>query len=1232
MKPIRRWLAGLLCAALLTGLLPTGALAVGMQSPFPEGGTLTSSTYTLTDDVKLTRNLTVNSGVTATINLNGHTLTGTGTGTGSVITVNSGGSLTLQDSSGSGKVTGGAIPEDANQPSWMLGAPFTVAGGTFEMEGGTITGNDASHCDGVVNVSNGGTFTMTGGEISVNTGTGLNVTGSGSSATSGRGAAISENTVTTDGASGGGVHVIDSGSVTLNGGTISNNTVPENGGGVFINSGTFTMDSGSITGNTAGTDGNGWGGGVYIMNGTFDMKGGSITGNHAASYGGGVVLSDTGSFRVSGAPTITENTHGSDRSAANVWLSTGKTITNDGLTGGSIGVTVAPGQEDADAVTILTGSGFTPEASWFSSDDEGYVPEVSGNTVVLRAEGQGGQGVAEVTEEGYITRAGLAVKVHGHAPFGLSGQTSGSAASVFTDVGDCSDTQLNAIGVLYDRQILGGATPSTFDPEGTVSRAAAAVVIWRAAGSLSNTETVTVPYSDVNTTQWYSAAIHCLYAIGVLDDSDADTRGNFRIDGNATVQDIEKWLGKYTTVVENDVDGEKLEDISVPGGTSRVDYVLTVYQSLSASNREEDEEDSENPNGTPFVDISGCTPAQQEAITYFYSIGVINGTTETTFDPYAAASNAQVATLLYRYNSVVGGGSQSAQPQTAPVARSGGDNWYQAGVDFLVEEGVLTETEATYDAFNPHAPSLTEKVSAWSDGIKPNAPVISPAGGRYSSSQAVTITADAGLTIHYTTDGSVPTRDSAVYTGPITVGSDMVIQAMAVGDGLASDVVTARYTFGSSGSSSDSGSSSSSSSSTTTTTERNPDGSTTTTVTNRRTGTVTETTKYPDGSTLVVETKRDGTVTTTETDAEGNRTETVENPDGSSLVTVDNADGSTLMVETKKDGTVTTTETDAEGNRTETVENPDGSGSTTLDNADGSASVTTVDAYGRVTAEVSLPIDVVHAAGGEAVALPMPAVTAPANWAEAPTVTMDLPRDTRILVEIPVEDVTPGTVAVLMETDGTEKVIKNSAVTENGVAVALCDGDTVKIVDNSKSFADVPAGHWAADAVAFAASRELFSGTSETTFGPEIPMNRGMLVTVLYRLEDMPVISGGNSFTDVEDGMYYTDAVLWADTSGIVAGDGSGAFAPNRDITREELAVILHRYAQHKGYGTSERADLNTYADAGLISSYAVQAMAWANAAGLITGDGSGALNPGGPASRSEVAAILQRFMETAAN
>ena len=274
MRPIRRWLAGLLCAALLTGLLPAGALAVeGGQSPFPDDGALADNgTYILTDDVTLADNLTVGSGVTATINLNGHTLRGNSSG--SVITVNSGGSLTLQDS-GNGSVTGGKVTSEAAD-SWSLGAAVTVAGGTFEMEGGRITGNDASHCGGVVNVSSG-RFTMEGGSISNNTGTGLNVTGSGSEALIQGSAVISENTSSGSG----GVHVIDGGQVTLNDGSISNNQVTEDGGGVFINGGTFTMNSGSITGNRAGTDGNGWGGGVYIMNGTFDMKGGSITDNHA---------------------------------------------------------------------------------------------------------------------------------------------------------------------------------------------------------------------------------------------------------------------------------------------------------------------------------------------------------------------------------------------------------------------------------------------------------------------------------------------------------------------------------------------------------------------------------------------------------------------------------------------------------------------------------------------------------------------------------------------------------------------------------------------------------------------------------------------------------------------------------------------------------------------------------------------------------------------------------------
>ena len=167
------------------------------------------------------------------------------------------------------------------------------------------------------------------------------------------------------------------------------------------------------------------------------------------------------------------------------------------------------------------------------------------------------------------------------------------------------------------------------------------------------------------------------------------------------------------------------------------------------------------------------------------------------------------------------------------------------------------------------------------------------------------------------------------------------------------------------------------------------------------------------------------------------------------------------------------------------------------------------------------------------------------------------------------ERASPGTVAVLVKADGSEEVIKTSLATENGVAVTLSDGDTVKIVDNSKFFADVPASYWGAEAVDFASSRELFSGTGETTFSPDTAMDRGMLVTVLYRLENEPGVGSGSSYADVAEGVYYADAVAWADANGAITGYEDATFAPARTITREEMAVVLYRYAQRKGYDTT---------------------------------------------------------------
>lgn len=348
-------------------------------------------------------------------------------------------------------------------------------------------------------------------------------------------------------------------------------------------------------------------------------------------------------------------------------------------------------------------------------------------------------------------------------------------------------------------------------------------------------------------------------------------------------------------------------------------------------------------------------------------------------------------------------------------------------------------------------------------------------------------------------------------------------------------------------------------------TEKNPDGSTTTTVT-KPNGTVTETTKWPNGSQEVIETKKDGTVTTTTTDKAGNKTEVVENPDGSSK--------------------------------------------TTVDNKDGTFSVTKVDEDGKVEAQVTLPASVVEDADGEAVTLPMPEVRATSDRDEAPVVTVDLPRNTSAKVEIPVRRATPGTVAVLVKADGTEEIIKTSITTNNGVTVTLSDGDTVKIVDNSKKFADVPASYWGSDYIDFVTSREIFSGTGANTFDPDLPMNRAMIVTVLAAYDGADTSSSG--------GAWYEAGQRWAMANGI--SDGTNM---EQNLTREQLALMLWSYAGKPDV----RHGLAGYPDTGSVSSWAKQAMAWAVENGLISGV-DGALAPQGEATRAQVATILMRFVE----
>ena len=177
-------------------------------------------------------------------------------------------------------------------------------------------------------------------------------------------------------------------------------------------------------------------------------------------------------------------------------------------------------------------------------------------------------------------------------------------------------------------------------------------------------------------------------------------------------------------------------------------------------------------------------------------------------------------------------------------------------------------------------------------------------------------------------------------------------------------------------------------------------------------------------------------------------------------------------------------------------------------------------------------------------------------------------------------------------------------------------------------FTDVPASHWAHDDITYVYENDLMNGTDGSLFSPESTTTRAQVVTVLYRLAGQPAADWANPFWDVPASAWFHDAVTWAWENDITGGVSSTHFGAGNAVTREQLATFLYRYAQDQGYDTSARADLSGYSDAGLVSSYATEALSWANATGLIIGTTATTLSPKGSATRAQVATILSRFCQ----
>ena len=189
----------------------------------------------------------------------------------------------------------------------------------------------------------------------------------------------------------------------------------------------------------------------------------------------------------------------------------------------------------------------------------------------------------------------------------------------------------------------------------------------------------------------------------------------------------------------------------------------------------------------------------------------------------------------------------------------------------------------------------------------------------------------------------------------------------------------------------------------------------------------------------------------------------------------------------------------------------------------------------------------------------------------------------------------------------------------------------VEVQTEPLPFTDVNEGDWFHDAVQYVYDNGLMDGVGEGQFAPNATTTRAQLVTILYRLAGEPAVSGDVGFTDVESGLWYTNAVAWAAEKGIVNGISETEFAPSGDLTREQLATVLYRYAESMGYDVSASADLSGFPDAGDIQAYATQALSWAVAEGLLQGFEDDTLQPQSTATRAQIATILMRFCETVA-
>ena len=987
-----------------------------------------------------------------------------------------------------------------------------------------------------------------------------------------------------------GVNVI--GSFTMYGGSITGNHTSDGGGVRVEDTGSFTMYGGSITGNSV----SGSGGGVYVsaqdgMQGRFAMYGGSITGNNAASFGSGGVCV-YGTMTVSGSVRITDNVNRGSKgdngiytggTASNVRLIGRTTITIDGpLTKGSqIGVSLYSNR-------IFT-SGWSKNmsdktfSSYFTADD-------SSSTVAL--------------EDGELKLS----NPHTHSwTYALSTTTTGSATITAT----CKNCAENNNTDFHGGSVTIAAPEAdalTYDS----SPKAAAVAVsndWPGA----NADNIHITYKQGETTLPTAPTDAGTYTAGIT-----VGEGEGAVTASVEYTIAPKELTDPTIEIASGsvYDGNaKTPNVTVKDGENTIDpseYAVSYDNNVNAGENTATVTITDNANGNYTVSgsakfsiakaVSACTaPTPITALTYTGEAQtLINaGTTADGTMQYSTdgthygttipiGENAGAYTVWYK---VAGDGNHSdttpesvsvtiarksvAVPAANPTqfTYSGDEQTYT-----LAASGLYTVAGNVRKSAGTYTVTVTLKDAenyVWSDNtdtakeytfIIGNAQVTVTVKGKsvYVGSTAPDLSKPE-LDKDYTVSGLIgedklttaPTLAYDPATPDLTkTGEAAKITASGASAGENYEItyvdgkltVTSRPSSGGGGSSSSGGGGGSSSSD-------KPSASTG----------KTETTTNPDGSVTKTETKSDGTVTEITTNKDGSTTKTETKPDGSSKTEVKDASGSTGTVKTDKNG--------------------------------------------HTTAETTLSSKAVEDAkkNGEAVKAPVE-VEASRDSNTAPTVKVELPKNAgETAVEIPVSNVKPGTVAVLVHPDGTEEIVKNSLPTEDGIRLTMDGSATVKIMDNSKDFIDTRA-HWAKDAIDFVSARGLVNGMNDSIYAPNNSTTRAQLWTILARQNDADLTGGS---------IWYEKAQNWAKNKGV--SDGAN---PNAAINRAQMVTMLWR-----DMGQPAAASGASFADVPADSYYA-QAVAWAIENGITAGVGNGKFDPDAACTRGQIATFLYRYMK----